>query len=204
VIAVLTALTAVEWQPPTVNGGSAIAGYQLLMGEFAGDDMRLVYDGVGAPGTTTFTVDKATNAPELVTGMSYRFAVRAVTFCSAAQPTFACVGAYSGDAVYTVRAPRAPQPPAQLVTSSLTTAGTPPVIQLLWSAPLDNGGAAVTSYNVYMKDQSSSVLALHGTVTAPSPTDDFAQLSYTTNTGISNGGLYTFYVQVSSVTMYTY
>jgi hypothetical protein len=169
------------------------------MGEFAGDDMRVVYDGVGAPSTTTFTVDKATNAPELVTGMSYRFAVRAVTFCSAAQPTVACVGQDSDDSVYTVRAPRAPQPPAQLLTSSLTTAGTPPVIQLLWSAPLDNGGAPVTSYNVYMKDQSSSVLALHGTVTAPSPNNDFAQLSYSTSTGVNNGGLYTFYVQVSSV-----
>lgn len=72
------------------------------MCEWASSNFRLLYDGVNDEDTASFTVDTI-NFPELESGRTYRFKVRAVNYCSTVDPGSVCYGDFSESTAYTVR-----------------------------------------------------------------------------------------------------
>jgi chitodextrinase len=126
-----TGLTAVagngqvflSWAPPTSNGGAAIIGYDVYQGGSAVS---------GLVGGTSYTVTGLTN------GTTYSFTVDAV---NDAQLHSAPSSAASATPVAPVTAPGAPV--------GLTAAAGDAQVSLSWQAPSSDGGAAITSYNVY-------------------------------------------------------
>ncbi|GLE03445.1 hypothetical protein PINS_up012347 [Pythium insidiosum] len=144
----------VAWEPPTVNGGAAVSGYELWISEW-GDVYRKVYDRPND--ATTLSTTLLTSADAVIeSGKKYRFKARAVTFCRADAPTVACLGAFSDPVEYSVRAPVVPQPPALLARDATTTINTAApndgVVVVRWTEPLDNGGAPLTAYELFMDD----------------------------------------------------
>jgi chitodextrinase len=136
-----TGLTAVagdgrvslSWSPPTSNGGAAIAGYDVFEGGSAAS---------GLVAGTSFTVTGLTN------GTTYSFTVDAV---NGAQLHSAQSSPASGTPVAPVTAPGAP--------SGLTASAGNAQVSLSWQAPSSDGGAAVTSYNVYQGGRKAATVS---------------------------------------------
>jgi len=126
-----TGLTAVagngqvslSWSPPTSNGGAAIIGYDVFQNGSAVS---------GLVGGTSYTVTGLTN------GTTYSFTVDAV---NDAQLHSAPSSPASATPVAPVTVPGAP--------AGLTAAAGDAQVSLSWQAPSADGGAAITSYNVY-------------------------------------------------------
>jgi chitodextrinase len=126
-----TGLTAVagngqvslSWAPPTSNGGAAIIGYDVFQNGSAVS---------GLVGGTSYTVTGLTN------GTTYSFTVDAV---NDAELHSAPSSPASATPVAPVTAPGAP--------GGLTAAAGDAQVSLSWQAPSSDGGAAITSYNVY-------------------------------------------------------
>ena len=148
-----TSLT-VEWDYPTVHGGALVQGFELWMDDWAGGAPRLVFDGTDQPDVQTFTVRTSTSLG-VESGRQYRFLVRAINYCSDAEPTLACYGAFSPVSYFTVRAPKPPLPPAAPSRDAFSGVGTEldakdASVVVNWLAPDDNGGEKVESYYLYV------------------------------------------------------
>ena len=136
-----TGLTAVagdgrvslSWTPPTSNGGAAIIGYDVFEGTTAVS---------GLVSGTSYTVTGLTN------GTTYSFTVDAV---NGAQLHSAPSSPASATPVAPVTAPGAP--------SGLTAAAGNAQVTLSWSAPKSDGGAAITSYNVYQGGKKAATVS---------------------------------------------
>ena len=117
-----------SWTVPTSDGGSPITGYNVYRSTSPnGEGSTPVATAV----SSTYTDTGLTN------GTKYYYKVAAVNAVGTSQQ--------SGEASATPQAaatvPSAPQ--------NLTATGGNQAVQLSWSAPASNGGATVTSYNVY-------------------------------------------------------
>jgi fibronectin type 3 domain-containing protein len=117
-----------SWTVPNSDGGSPITGYNVYRGTSPnGEGSTPVATAV----SSTFTDTGLTN------GITYYYKVAAVNAVGTSPQ--------SGEANATpqpaVTVPSAPQ--------TLTATGSNGAVQLSWSAPASNGGAAVTSYSVY-------------------------------------------------------
>jgi chitodextrinase len=136
-----TGLTAVagdgrvslSWTPPTSNGGAAIIGYDVFQGGSAVS---------GLVGGTSYTVTGLAN------GTTYSFTVDAV---NDAQLHSAPSSPASATPVAPVTAPGAP--------SGLTAAAGDAQVSLSWQAPSSDGGAAITSYNVYQGGRKAATVS---------------------------------------------
>jgi hypothetical protein len=151
-----------EWDRPTEDGGSPVTGYELWMDDWEGGNMLKVYDGTADEETLGFTVDSA-NAPHLESGRKYQFTVRAINLCRATDDDLACYSDFSLPAVFTVRAPRPPLAPPQVLRDSAgTSTGARGVwgdgsITVYWVRPVDNGGSPITAYRVFMESPDGNV-----------------------------------------------
>ena len=190
----------VEWDAPTENGGSSVTGYEVWYSDWKAEETRvLLYDGTADPSTFEFTADP-TNTPRLSSGRKYAFQVRAVNLCDTTDPDKACYSPFSSKAIFTVAAPRAPQPPLPPTRNTETNLGTSSpddaTVVLDWLAPLDTGGAAVTGYRVWMRDTTGSITELG---TGPGTgTVDVAALTASTEASLSEGELYEFWVMAGN------
>jgi chitodextrinase len=136
-----TGLTAVagdgrvslSWSPPTSNGGAAIVGYDVFEGGSAAS---------GLVSGTSFTMTGLTN------GTTYSFTVDAV---NGAQLHSAQSSPASATPVAPVTAPGAP--------SGLSASAGNAQVSLSWQAPSSDGGAAVTSYNVYQGGRKAATVS---------------------------------------------
>jgi chitodextrinase len=143
---------ALSWTPPTSNGGAAIIGYDVFEG---GTSVSGLVSGTG------YTVTGLTN------GTTYSFTVDAV---NDAQLHSAQSAPVSATPVAPVTAPGAP--------SGLTASAGAAQVTLSWQAPSADGGAAITSYNVYQGGRKAATVGGTGA----------------TVKGLSNGTTYSFTV----------
>ena len=119
-----------SWTPPQSNGGAAIIGYDVYEGTSPGGESASSVSGL--TGGTSYTVTG------LADGTTYYFAVDAVNDAELHSVRSA---ESSATPVAPVTAPGAP--------AGLTAAAGDGQVSLSWQVPSSDGGAAVTSYNVY-------------------------------------------------------
>ncbi len=133
-----TGLTAVagdgrvtlSWAAPQSNGGAAIIGYDVYEGTSPGGESASSVSGLTSG--TSYTVSG------LADGTTYYFTVDAVNDAQ----------------LHSVRSAEASARPMAPVTApgapgGLTAAAGDAQVSLSWQAPSSDGGAAITSYNVY-------------------------------------------------------
>ncbi len=155
---------AVEWQAPASDGGSPITGYRLEYSRRgAGAWVAAAHDGVG----TSFVISGLTNGTEYSVRVSASNAVGAGSF---SEPVHATPVAVPG------------APTNLMVTSGDGQLG------LVWDAPAEDGGAAITGYWIEYSVRGSD--EWRGLASSGSDT------SYTL-TGLANGTAYS--VRISAM-----
>ncbi|HXW78606.1 MAG TPA: fibronectin type III domain-containing protein, partial [Acidimicrobiales bacterium] len=153
------AQVALSWTAPVSNGGDPIISYNIYQGTLSGGETLLQSTGSTA---VTFTSTGLTN------GTTYYFEVTAVNGVGE--------GPVSNEAFNTpVNVPGAP-------TGLSATGGNSEVV-LNWSVPANDGGSAITSYNIYRGTSSGGESLL----TSSTGTSHTA-------TGLTNGTTYYFVV----------
>jgi predicted phage tail protein len=121
------------WSAPASDGGSPLTGYNVYEGTSAGGESTTpVNDTPLAADATSFLV------PNLTNGTQYFFVVKAVNAVGE--------GAASNEADATPSGGTTTAPDAPIGLSAAAGDGS---ATLTWSAPADNGGSAITGYNVY-------------------------------------------------------
>ena len=117
---------SVTWSAPISNGGSAITDYTVQYSSNSGSTWTTFTDGVSATASTTVT--------GLSAGTSYTFRVLAKNAIGD--------GPYSA-ASAAVSAATTPDAPTSVVaTQGVGQMG------VTWSAPVNNGGSAITGYQI--------------------------------------------------------
>ena len=124
---------SLSWSPPASNGGAAIIGYDVFEGGSAAS---------GLVSGTSYTVTGLTD------GTTYSFTVDAV---NDAELHSAPSAPASATPVAPVTAPGAPR--------GLTAAAGNAQVSLSWQAPSSDGGAAITSYNVYQGGKKAATVS---------------------------------------------
>lgn len=161
---------SLSWSAPTSDGGAAITGYNIYRGTTSGGESATpIASNVGTPNYTDRSV---TN------GTQYFYTVAAVNSVGAS--------AVSAEAAATPTAVQAtaPSPPRNLTASGSTGS-----VRLSWTAPISDGGSAITGYSVY-----------RGTLAGgESPTPVATRVTGTsfTDSALVNGT--TYYYQVTAV-----
>ncbi len=150
-----------SWTSPANNGGDPVTGYNIYQGTSSGAETILTSTSTTA---TTFTSTGLTN------GTTYYFKITAVTLAGE--------GPFSNE----VSATPATLPGASSGLSA--TAGNARGV-LDWTAPANNGGSAITSYNIYEGTSPGAETLLQSTGSS-------AQTF--TVTGLTNGTRYFFEV----------
>ena len=140
-----------SWTAPTNTGGAAITGYQIESSPTGtGDSWTNLVDNTGL--TTTMYAHTGLSA-----GTTVHYRVSAI---NSEGP-----GAASNSASATTSTPTVITAPAA-PTSLTATADGPTIINLSWTAPSDNGGAAITGYQIEV---------------SPTGTDNWTDLEGNTN-----------------------
>ena len=148
----------VSFTPPVSNGGSAITGYTVTSAPGG-------FTGTGS--TSPITVAGLTN------GMAYTFTMTATNIVGIGP-----VSSPPSNSVTPMSIPNAP-------TGLLATAGNGQV-SLSWTAPVNNGGSAITDYVVEYKLSSDSVWSVVA--------DTYSNGTTAVITGLTNGSSYDFRV----------
>ncbi|HME51114.1 MAG TPA: fibronectin type III domain-containing protein [Candidatus Lokiarchaeia archaeon] len=151
-----------NWVAPASDGGSAITGYNVYRSLTSGTETLLISLSV----VLTYTNVGLTN------GQIYYYVVTAVNAM--------------GESVKSAETGAKPVTVPGALTGLLLTPGNAQIV-LIWVAPSNNGGSAITNYRIYRGTSSGfeTLLTTLGVV-----------LTYT-NTGLTNGQLY--YYQVSAM-----
>jgi len=154
----------VRWTAPTSNGGASVTGYSATASDLNGN----VATSCSTLGALTCTITGLTN------GTSYIVVVRASNVSGFGTPSAPSA------AVKPSTLPSAPGTPTAVNANGAATVS--------WTAPLSDGGSAITNYLVtaYAGATASYTCTTNGT------------LSCTIN-GLSNGTAYTFKVIASNV-----
>eukprot|EP00397_Hematodinium_sp_SG-2012_P000092 GEMP01000092.1.p1 GENE.GEMP01000092.1~~GEMP01000092.1.p1 ORF type:complete len:2939 (+),score=458.36 GEMP01000092.1:148-8817(+) len=168
--------TIVSWVPPEEDGGAPIIKYEVYQGLITDPDIDiLIWSGVGYTKDGIVSTDVIT----LTTGKSYRIQVAALNAVAVSNDIS---GTRSDIAEYHCGL-YADMPGVYMLDSTVGS------VTLGWTAPTDNGGLPVISYNIYTDDGLGGAYALHGSSTS--------SLTYVAG-GLSAG--YTYRFKVYAVT----
>ena len=157
-----------SWSAPSSNGESSVTGYKVYRGTKSGLETYLTSVGT----TTSYSDTPVTN------GTTYYYEVSAVNGVGESAKS-----AEASATPATVTVPGAP--------TILAATGSNARVALSWSAPSNNGGSAITGYNVY-----EGTTAGGESTTPVNGTTLIGATSYTV-TGLTNGT--TYYLEVSAV-----
>jgi fibronectin type 3 domain-containing protein len=152
---------SLSWMPPLVSGGADVTGYKLYRGPTATDQSLIAVLGTALEFTDT----------GLANGTTYHYSVTALNS--------------KGESLHSLDASARTSAVPSVPTGYSVIAGDS-LASLSWSAPTDNGGSSISSYNVYRS------LTLGGYVLI----GNTASLSYS-DPGLSNGQRY--YYSVAAV-----
>ncbi len=148
----------ISWTPPTETGGSPITGYRVRV--FVGEDFS----------TETFVDVEPTVRSYTVTGL-----MASTKYTISVQP----INAIGSDGSFKLVQPTTAALTAPAAPTGLTaTADGPTKIKLTWTAPTDNGGAAITGYKIESRLRSETSFRTLVTDTKTTKTD-------TTHTGLA-------------------
>jgi hypothetical protein len=160
------------WTAPTDNGGSAITNYEIMVADRTNGVWSAYKPVVRSASTATTAV-----VTGLANGKEHLFVVRAVN-----------VKGVSGWTTLSAAVIPTTTPPG-LVTGLKATPGSKRVT-LSWAAPADNGGSAVTNYEIMYADQTAGVWSAYKPVTRTASTATTA-----TVTGLTAGKVHIFVVR---------
>ncbi len=146
-----------SWTAPTNTGGAAITGYQIEVSPNGSDTWTNLETNTGTTATTYAHTG-------LTAGTTRHYRVRAI---NSVDP-----GAASNVVSATTSLPAATAPGAP--TGLTASASGPTTINLSWTAPSNNGGAAITGYRVDV---------------SPNGTDNWTELVVNTGTTYTHSGL---------------
>jgi predicted phage tail protein len=164
---------ALSWDAPENDGGSAITGYEVYEGTTSGGEST------SAPAcTATTTLTCSVNG--LTTGTQYFFFVEATNIAGSSGPS---------SEVSSVAGVNPPSAPTGLEASTTEASGT---VILDWSAPENDGGGAITSYEVYVGTSPGGE-----STTTPACTDTTPLLGCDAF-GLINGTKYYFIVEATN------
>jgi len=162
-------VVTLSWTAPNSDGGAGITGYNVYRGTTTGGEAT-------TPVATGIAVANFTDSG-LTNGTTYFYRVAAVNSVGTSAP--------SNEASATPQPAIAPPTPPQ----NLAATGANGAVQLTWSAPSSNGGAAVTGYTVFRGTTPG------GEASTPIASN-VTSLNYA-DTGLPNGT--TYYYEVSAV-----
>jgi large repetitive protein len=171
----VTALTAgdeqvtVTWSPPSSNGGSALTSYAVQYSSNNGSTWSVVE--LTGSTSTSYEVVGLTN------GTAYVFRVGAVNAVG--------TGAFS-----TASSATTPRTTPGIPTSVVTTTGNTQV-SLVWTAPTDTGGSAITDYAVQFSSNAGTTWSTFA--------DGINPQRAATVTGLLNGTEYVFRIAATNV-----
>ena len=155
-----------SWTAPAYTGGAAIVGYQITENRAGAGDVVIVSNtGSNATTYTRTGLDRVT---------SYTYKVAAINSAG--------IGANSNTTTLTTAA-ELPDVPTGLTLTAGSPANT--VISLAWTAPSNNGGAAISGYQI-KKNGSIVVADTGGTATTYSATGLTHDTNYTFNVAAIN------------------
>lgn len=125
----------VYW-PKVVGETLPILGYRLYADTGRKDDMRLVFDGVGFPNTSSFEYTSKSNLDLTIDPyLFYKFQVSAVNFNGEGDKS-------PVELLQTCTTPSLIEPP--VITFISTN-----LVSVLWDKPENDGGCPITSYHLY-------------------------------------------------------
>ena len=160
------------WTAPADNGGSAITNYEIMYADRT-SGVWSAYKPVTRPASTATTAV----VTGLTNGKEHIFVVRAVNA--------------KGVSAWVTLAPvvTPTTTPPELVTGLKATAGSKRVT-LSWTAPADNGGSAITNYEIMYAEQTAGLWSAYKPVTRAASTATTA-----TVTGLTAGKVHIFVVR---------
>jgi len=141
-------LIELTWMAPADNGGAAITGYQIEVGEVSESNgqaveqegaMKRAQDPVLTWKTLARTTETRYVHRDLVPNTTRHYRVRAINAVGVSLATPAASATTTDDAT-----PSIPSDPLELVA----TVPDPSTVTLTWRAPADDGGRAVTGYRI--------------------------------------------------------
>lgn len=121
-----------SWAVPSSDGGKSILSYQIYQGLSPGGESAAPLATVPAS-TTTYNDTTAVN------GTTYYYVVKATNNLGSSVA--------SNEATVTPDAGAIPDPPGP--PTSIAATNPPGTVHITWNPPVHNGGAPVTTYNVY-------------------------------------------------------
>ena len=164
------AQVTLNWTAPSDNGGTSVTSYTLQRATNSGFTTGLVTT-TGVTGTT-LTVTGLTN------GTAYYFRIAAVNSVATAASTTGAYRTLSGTLTPTTSA-TVPGPPTAL---AFTPSAEKTSIDLSWTAPASNGGAAITQYSIRYTPFGSATTT---TVLTGSTSTSFTLTGLSTNTSFT-------------------
>jgi len=174
----------ISWTAPTVDGGSAISGYKIY---YSINDATSATKLITSSGSSPYTFNVSGAGSEYRDGQYY-FQVVAVNPMdgtgvnaeSVKSDTCPTTGILSG-------APLPPDAPTKVTgpAADATSGETCSKVDIAWTAPLNNGGSAVTGYKVYWGSTAKA------TTLATMPADAGVKVAYSHDTtAIADGIIY--------------
>ncbi|CUR52255.1 putative spherulin 4 [Nitrosotalea devaniterrae] len=121
-----------SWTAPSNNGGSAITGYKIERSLDNGSTWNTIVSNTGSVLTTYSNTGLTASTP-------YTYRVSAINPVGSSTPSSIASATTTSGTVTTV-----PQQPTGLATSVVSSSQ----INLSWTAPVNNGGSAITGYKI--------------------------------------------------------
>ena len=174
---------AVSWSPPAEDGGSAITSYDVRYIRSdaldKADDSWTVRDSIWTSGDLEYTLSGLTN------GVGYDVQVRAVND--------------AGDGPWSATATDTPRTTPGAPTIDVITPGNY-ALSITWSAPADDGGSAITSYDLrYIRSDATDKADDSWTVREDIWSSGLLQYGLNESTGFNLSGGVRYDVQVRAV-----